>query len=66
MAFVKDAVNAARRRREGKLRVCPGLEIDYIRGLTGLADRDFKDPDLDYCIGSVQYIPGDCLFLFHS
>jgi histidinol-phosphatase (PHP family) len=51
-----DAVNAARRRWEGKLRVYLGLEIDYIRGLTGPADRDFKALDLDYCIGSAHYI----------
>jgi histidinol-phosphatase (PHP family) len=51
-----DTVNAARRRWEGKLRVCLGLEIDYIRGLTGPADRDFRDLDLDYCIGSAHYI----------
>jgi histidinol-phosphatase (PHP family) len=51
-----DTVNAARRRWEGKLRVYLGLEIDYIRGLTGPADRDFKALDLDYCIGSVHYI----------
>jgi histidinol-phosphatase (PHP family) len=51
-----DRVNAARRRWEGKLQVYLGLEIDYIKGLTGPADRDFKALDLDYCIGSVHYI----------
>jgi histidinol-phosphatase (PHP family) len=51
-----DAVNAARRKWAGKLMVCLGMEIDYIRGLTGPADRDFRDLDLDYCIGSVHYI----------
>jgi histidinol-phosphatase (PHP family) len=51
-----DTVNAAKMRWEGKLRVYLGLEIDYIKGLTGPADRDFKSLDLDYCIGSVHYI----------
>jgi histidinol-phosphatase (PHP family) len=51
-----DTVNGARRRWAGKLQVYLGLEIDYIKGLTGPADRDFKALDLDYCIGSVHYI----------
>jgi histidinol-phosphatase (PHP family) len=51
-----DRVNMARRRWEGKLRVFLGLEIDYIKGLIGPADRDFKALDLDYCIGSVHYV----------
>jgi histidinol-phosphatase (PHP family) len=51
-----DTVNAARRHWEEKLRVYLGLEIDYIKGLTSPADRDFRDLDLDYCIGSVHYI----------
>ncbi|MDR0597877.1 MAG: PHP domain-containing protein, partial [Treponema sp.] len=51
-----DAVNAARRKWAGKLKVYLGLEIDYIKGLTGPADKDFRDLDLDYCIGSVHYI----------
>jgi histidinol-phosphatase (PHP family) len=51
-----DTVNAARRRWAGKLRVYLGLEIEYIRGLTGPADRDFQGLDLDYCIGSVHYL----------
>ena len=51
-----DTVNAARRRWAGKLQVYLGLEIDYIKGLCGPADRDFQDLDLDYCIGSVHYL----------
>jgi histidinol-phosphatase (PHP family) len=51
-----DTVNAARQRWEGKLRVFLGLEIDYIKGLTGPADQEFRDLGLDYCIGSVHYI----------
>jgi histidinol-phosphatase (PHP family) len=51
-----DAVNAARRRWEGKLPVYLGLEIDYIKGLIGPADRDYQSLGLDYSIGSVHYI----------
>jgi histidinol-phosphatase (PHP family) len=51
-----DAVNAARCRWEGKLPVYLGLEVDYIKGLTGPADRDFQELGLDYLIGSVHYV----------
>ncbi|MDR2028345.1 MAG: histidinol-phosphatase [Treponema sp.] len=51
-----DAVRAARRRWAGKLPVFLGLEADYIRGLTGPADRDYRDMGLDYLIGSVHYV----------
>jgi histidinol-phosphatase (PHP family) len=51
-----DAVREARRRWEGKLRVYLGLEVDYIGGLMGPADRDYRDLGLDYLIGSVHYI----------
>jgi histidinol-phosphatase (PHP family) len=51
-----DAVREARRRWEGKLRVYLGLEVDYIGGLMGPADRDYRDLALDYLIGSVHYI----------
>jgi histidinol-phosphatase (PHP family) len=51
-----DAVHAARRRWEGKLPVYLGLEVDYIKGLSGPADRDFQELGLDYIIGSVHYV----------
>jgi histidinol-phosphatase (PHP family) len=51
-----DAVSAARRRWAGKLPVYLGLEIDYIKGLMGPADRDYQSLGLDYSIGSVHYI----------
>jgi histidinol-phosphatase (PHP family) len=51
-----DAVNAARGRWEGRLRVYLGLEIDYIKGRSGPADRDFQSLGLDYRIGSVHYV----------
>jgi histidinol-phosphatase (PHP family) len=47
---------AARRRWEGKLPVYLGLEVDYIRGLMGPADRDIQELGLDYLIGSVHYL----------
>ncbi|GHV77026.1 histidinol-phosphatase [Spirochaetia bacterium] len=49
-------VNAARRLWAGKLRVYLGLEVDYIKGLTSPADKDFQFLGLDYIIGSVHYV----------
>jgi histidinol-phosphatase (PHP family) len=51
-----DTVRSARRRWAGKLPVFLGLEADYIRGLMGPADRDYRDMGLDYIIGSVHYV----------
>jgi histidinol-phosphatase (PHP family) len=51
-----DAVRAARRRWEGKLPVYLGLEVDYIGGLMGPADKDYREMGLDYLIGVVHYI----------
>lgn len=51
-----DAVNAAKLRWEGKLPIYLGLEVDYIPGLMGPADRDYRDMGLDYIIGSVHYL----------
>jgi histidinol-phosphatase (PHP family) len=50
------AVREARQRWEGRLPVYLGLEVDYIRGLTGPADKDIRDLGLDYIIASVHYI----------
>jgi len=52
-------VNAARLRWEGKLAVYLGLEVDYIKGLRSALDRDIKDLNLDYTIGSVHYLMPD-------
>jgi histidinol-phosphatase (PHP family) len=51
-----DAVREARRRWEGRLRIYLGLEADFIPGLTGPADREYREMDLDYLIGSVHFI----------
>jgi histidinol-phosphatase (PHP family) len=50
------AVRDARKRWEGKLPVYLGLEVDYIRGLVGPADKDIQELGLDYIIASVHYI----------
>jgi histidinol-phosphatase (PHP family) len=52
-----ETVHAARRRWEGRISVFLGLEVDYIRGLIGPADRDIRGLGLDYIIGSVHYVP---------
>ncbi|MDR2110708.1 MAG: histidinol-phosphatase [Spirochaetaceae bacterium] len=51
-----ETVRRARRRWEGRLAVFLGLEVDYIRGLMGPADRDIQALGLDYLIGSVHYV----------
>jgi histidinol-phosphatase (PHP family) len=51
-----DEVRAAQKRWEGKLPVYLGLEVDFIDGLMGPADRDFREMGLDYIIGSVHFL----------
>jgi histidinol-phosphatase (PHP family) len=57
-------VRAARKRWEGKIAVYLGLEMDYIRGQIGPADRDIQELGLDYIIGSVHFLapPGGPCF----
>jgi histidinol-phosphatase (PHP family) len=57
-------VRAARKRWEGKIAVYLGLEMDYIRGQIGPADRDIQELGLDYLIGSVHFLapPGGPCF----
>ncbi|MDR2518380.1 MAG: histidinol-phosphatase [Spirochaetaceae bacterium] len=56
LAAYLDEVREARRRWEGVLKVFLGLEVDYIHGLMGPADRDVQELGLDYLIGSVHYL----------
>lgn len=51
-----EEVRSARRRWEGKLQVFLGLEVDYISGRMGPADREIQALGLDYIIGSVHYV----------
>ena len=51
-----ETVLEAKHRWEGRLKVFLGLEVDYIRGLMGPADSDYKDLGLDYIIGSVHFL----------
>jgi len=51
-----EAVRAAKKRWEGKLPVYLGLEVDFIPGLMGPADRDYREMNLDYIIGAVHYV----------
>jgi len=49
-------IKAARFRWKGNLPVYLGLEVDYIKGLRSPSDKDIKDLNLDYVIGSVHYL----------
>jgi histidinol-phosphatase (PHP family) len=51
-----EAVQAAKKRWQGKLNIYLGLEVDYIQGLMGPADRDFQELGLDFIIGTVHYL----------
>ena len=51
-----EAINAAKQRWEGRLAIYAGLEVDYISGLMGPADNDYRDMGLDYIIGSCHYV----------
>jgi histidinol-phosphatase (PHP family) len=56
LAEYLDAVRSAKQRWAGKIAVYLGLEVDYIRGRMGPADRVYWELGLDYVIGSVHYI----------
>lgn len=51
-----DAVRAAKKRWEGKLPVYLGLEVDYISGIMGPGDKDYREMGLDYIIAAVHYV----------
>jgi histidinol-phosphatase (PHP family) len=51
-----NTVRAAEKRWAGKLAVYLGLEVDYIKGRMGPADRIYRELGLDYIIGSVHYV----------
>ena len=51
-----ESVQAAKKRWEGKLPVYLGLEVDFISGLMGPADREYREMNLDFIIGSVHYL----------
>jgi histidinol-phosphatase (PHP family) len=51
-----DAVRAAKQRWAGKIDVYLGLEVDYIKGRMGPADRVYRELGLDYVIGTVHYV----------
>jgi len=51
-----DSVRSAKKRWEGKLPVYLGMEVDFIQGVTGPADKYYQDMELDYIIASVHYV----------
>jgi histidinol-phosphatase (PHP family) len=51
-----DSVRSAKKRWEGKLPVYLGLEVDFIPGIMGPADKDYQEMGLDYLIASVHYV----------
>ena len=51
-----ESVEAAKKRWKGKLPVYLGLEVEYIPGLIGPGDKDYREMNLDYIIASVHYV----------
>ena len=51
-----EEVSAAKKRWEGRLPVYLGLEIDFIPGIMGPADKDYREMDLDFIIGGAHYV----------
>ena len=51
-----ETVNNAKKKWKGKIKIFLGLEVDYIHGIMGPADRDYKTMGLDYIIGAVHYV----------
>ncbi|MCL2374029.1 MAG: histidinol-phosphatase, partial [Treponema sp.] len=51
-----ESVRAAQKRWAGKLPVYLGLEVDFIPGLIGPADKDYREMGLDFIIGAVHYV----------
>lgn len=50
------SVNAAKKRWEGLLPVYLGLEVDFISGLMGPADKDYLELGLDFIIAAVHFV----------
>ena len=51
-----NTVKAAKSRWEGRLAIFLGLEIDFISGLMGPSDKDYREMGLDYIIGAVHFL----------
>jgi len=51
-----EAVNAAKKAWEGRLRIFLGLEVEYIPGLVSPSDEYYQKLGLDYVIGAVHYV----------
>jgi len=51
-----DSVRSAKKRWEGRLPVYLGLEVDFIPGITGPSDKNYREMGLDYIIASVHYV----------
>jgi histidinol-phosphatase (PHP family) len=56
-----DTIRALSREYSPSMEILLGLEIDYIEGLCGPADRRFASVDLDFSIGSVHHLRPEAL-----
>ena len=51
-----EEVLAAKKRWAGKLPVYLGLEVDFISGIMGPADKDYREMGLDFIIAGAHYV----------
>ena len=51
-----ETVRLAQKRWSGKLPIYLGLEVDFVSGIMGPVDRDYRELNLDFIIGSVHYV----------
>ena len=51
-----EEVLAAKKRWAGKLTIFLGLEVDFIPGIMGPADKDYREMGLDFIIGAAHYV----------
>jgi histidinol-phosphatase (PHP family) len=51
-----ESVRSAKKRWAGKLPVYLGMEVDFIQGISGPADKFYQEMELDYIIASVHYV----------
>ena len=49
-----DCIREAKKRWEGKLTIYLGFEVDFIEGIIGPSDSDYREMGLDYIIASVH------------
>ena len=56
LSLYLEEVREVKKKWADRLKIYLGLEVDFISGLMGPADRDYREMDLDFIIGAVHYV----------